>query len=360
MRETKVNLHANGRLTTARGPISAEAADCTSISELEQAGIGLRAMDGALLGPVLAPGAMPSAELRAWLPGALRTISDVINIDEITGVSTVGTFEDIDVAFRVVDPTARAELYGDTSNVPLADYNPSIETRAIARFELGFQVGRLEGGRQAAQGFQAMQTNRATVVEALNRARNDVGFSGLANQTTYGLLNDPNLPAYLSYADVGAGGVVWKTASYDNLVADITRMVSAIETQSGGNLDDKAPMCMVLPTGYRVIMNRAQGGTGQTIRMWLDSTYPNIRFVYTPKFIQGASSQDVAYLFVENAGAYDDSDITGATMIQAVQSRYEVIGSENRIKGYIEDAVAATAGVITLRPWAFCRYKISA
>jgi hypothetical protein len=68
----------------------------------------------------------------------------------------------------------------------------------------------------------------------------------------------------------------------------------------------------------------------------------------------------VAYLIAESVSEYDDSDINGATVIQAVPERYSVIGSENQIKGYIEDAIMATAGVFVLRPWAISRYTISA
>ena len=47
----------------------------------------------------------------------------------------------------------KAELYGDHTNVPLASYAQDQERRGLVRFELGFQVGKLEEARQSSAGF---------------------------------------------------------------------------------------------------------------------------------------------------------------------------------------------------------------
>ncbi|WP_406834083.1 hypothetical protein WKR00_14860 [Morganella morganii] len=38
-----------------------------------------------------------------------------------------------------------------------------------------------------------------------------------------------------------------------------------------------------------------------------------------------------------------------------VPVKYQLLGSENKAKGYLEDATNATAGIIVTRPWAVTR-----
>lgn len=58
-------------------------------------------------------------------------------------------------------------------------------------------------------------------------------------------------------------------------------------------------------------------------------------------------------LFADNVGDVDD--FTSATILQIVPVRYQLLGSEAGIKGYLEDATNATAGVLVARPWAVTR-----
>lgn len=362
---SKVRNHANGRELARRGALNIDLDQAKpTLDDLEHVGLGLAAMDSALIGPATQSGPLTGHFLETWLPGILRVITQVRNLDEIVGITQVGRWEDETINLRTLEPTAKPELYGDNTNIPLADYLPNTEQRGIVRFEQGFQVGKLEERRQSAEGFQAADEKRRAAAEGLDRVRNEVGFKGFLSSdgtNVYGLLNDPGLPAYMNYDDATVGGgTAWLTASFANLVKDFTRMVSAIEGQFGGNLSDNAQFVLVMPTGYRSVLLTRETNTTVSFGEWLRQNFPNIRIVYSPEFLDANGGKDVAYLFVDNAGNFDDSDFTAATMIQAVPVQYQVLGSENRIKGYIEDAINATAGVIVLRPWAFARYSVSA
>jgi hypothetical protein len=355
--QSKVHMHMSGRLALSRGAVKLGSDAKIGFEDLENLGVGLRAMDSALTGPAVTNGAMLSHMLQTWLPGTLRVVTQVRNIDEIAGITTVGRWEDELISLRVAEPAAKAELYGDTTNIPLADYRQSIESRGIVRFEQGFQVGKLEDARQAAIGYQAADEKRRAATESLDISRNQVGFYGFNQPDTnvYGLLNDPSLPAYLTT------GTPWATATFDQLVTEFNRLYSQIETQMGGQVKDSAKFVLVLPNGYRSIFSvYSSAASGMTFRKWLQDEFPNLRVVTSPEFKDANGGLDVAYLFVENAAEQDDSDIESASLAQPVPVRYQVLGSENRIKGYIEDAINATAGIFILRPWAFARMTISA
>lgn len=363
--QSPVRMHMNGRLTVRRGPARITADDKLTHADLQNLGINFVSMDSALIGGGSGgvPGYINREVLETWLPGTLRTITTVRNIDEITGITTVGRWEDEAIKLRVVEPAGRAELYGDNSDIPLSDIRTTIEARGVVRFEQGFRVGKLEDIRLSAAGYQAAQEKRRAATESLDKARNDIGFRGFLSATTsvYGLLNDPSLSAYQDYT--GGGNVQWDSASitFVALVKDFTRMVDRIESQMGGHLQDSTPMAFVIPTGYRNALQVRETNTGVSFRQWLTETYPALRIVTTPDFKDGnGAGVDVAYLIAEAVSEYDDSDINGATVVQAVPTRYEVLGSDNEIKGYIEDAIMATAGVFVLRPWAVARYAITA
>lgn len=113
---------------------------------------------------------------------------------------------------------------------------------------------------------------------------------------------------------------------------------------------------LLLPLGYRSVMNRVNpaSAVGETVRSWLTDQLPNVRILYVPEFVEANGGANVAYMFVENIGGGED-EAEGATISQLVPERYRVLGSETRVKGYIEDATNAVAGIIIERPWAFTR-----
>jgi hypothetical protein len=92
---------------------------------------------------------------------------------------------------------------------------------------------------------------------------------------------------------------------------------------------------------------------GQTVGTWIKDNYPNVRFEFVPEFQGANGGANVAYFYVETLSGFDDAD--SRTLVQLVPEKYRVLGSEQRVKGYIEDAVNALGGIFVLRPWAFSR-----
>ena len=347
---SKTIYFASGRKLSERGALALDSKQARTLSgdQLRQLGIS---MDSALAGSAQSGGAISMSMLETMLPGVVRVSTAVRLIDEIAGVRRVGRWEDERIGLRVATPVAKAELYGDVSNIPLASYGTSLEYRHVVRFEQGFQVGKLEDARQSLEGYNAAEEKRASVIESLSMAKNRLGFYGFNGGTnlTYGLLNDPSLPAYRTST------ASWTAATWAQVIGDLQRMISAIELQSAGRFQDNMNVTLVLPLGYRAVLNKVNpvSATGETVRTWLDAQLPNIRYIFAPEFVGANASANVAYMFIENMSGSDDAG--GATISQLVPEEYRVLGSENRIKGYIEDATNAVAGILIERPWAFTR-----
>ena len=363
-KQSQTRLHMSGRTLIKRGPASVAADKEVALADLENLGIHVRAMDAALIGPALTTGAIPVYSQQSWLPGVVRAVTIQRSADKLLGVSTVGNVYDERIGIRTAERTGAAEVYADDANIPLANYIGGVEERRVVRFEQGFQVGWLEGQQQGAWDMNAAAEKRRAAQESLDIARNAVafyGFSDVANTSIYGLLNDPSLPSYRSYADSGSGGVVWATATFEQIWKDIGVMISALSSQSGGAFDSNAKIVLAVPTGYNgALMRRANDASGMDLRTYFLQSFPNARIVEVPEMKGANGGLDVAYMFLEDIAGYDDSDIGGAAMVQIVPARYQVIGTQNTVKGYIEDAVNATAGVLVTRPWAVVRYTISA
>ena len=304
------------------------------------------AMDSALVGPAARSGAALQQFLQVWLPGLVRQLTTVRNIDRLAGITAAGNWYDDTVVQRVATPVAKAELYGDSSNIPLASYGHTYETRGIVRFEQGFQVSMLEDAREAAGGISMAAEKRGSALLSLEIARNRAGFVGFAAGAAgvYGLLNDPGLSSYATTA----GSKTYSAMTFDELTTEISTRLGSIMTNSGGNVDQNPALTIAMPVGYATIMTKPNT-YGQTPMAWLSANYPNVRVEYAPEFTAANGGANVAYYWAERIE--DGSTDGGNALEQVVPAKMFNIGAERRAKGYIEDFGTATAGVIWKRPY---------
>lgn len=352
--------YISGRALKKSGGLKITADAQIHTDSLHQIGIGLTpvgfgavkgmlSMDSALIGPAVAPGFINPDMLRTVVPGIIRQLTTPKKIDEILGITTVGRWEDEYIQWLSAEHFAKAEIYGDHSNTPLATYNNGLEERGVVRFEQGFEVGLLERARQNAGGFDAEAEKRRASIESLDNVRNDIGMSGFANPNApvYGLLNEPGLGAYLELGPFAGATFAEITAYYQELF-------SALETQSGGRITEETQLTIVEPLGYRQYRTVANPvAQGETVQQWLTANYPNTRTIYTPEFVGANGDENVIYVFADNVDV--DDEASGSTAEQIVPTKYQLIGTEQKLKRMVESATNATAGVVITRPWAWVR-----
>lgn len=354
---SKVTLHRSGREIAEGGKIDIEAFNGLSVADKKAMGFGV-AMNAGLTGGA----GLQKFEadfFRTMLPGVLRQAIRESKIDKLVGRSTVGNWHDKEIALRTEAPVGRAELYGDDTNTPLASYEADIESRGVVRFESGFKVGQLELARQAAAGYSDEESKRRSMTLALRMSSDDVGFYGFNSTDTrvFGFLNDPNLPNYVANganpAWVTAGAI---SATFENMQADLTQMVSGLDAQSGGRFSDEDSMTLALPAGYRIVMGVTSTtfNTG-TFGEWIKATYPNIRIEYVEELKDAVSSgTNGAYLYLENADS-GETDFNSATFMHMIPTDFTSLGRREDLKGFVEAATNATAGVLVAYPWAVYR-----
>lgn len=314
-------------------------------------------MDANVLTPTIAPGTIPTPAqfLQNWLPGLVRTMTVSRVIDELVGISIGGNWEDEEVVQQVLEPTGFAVPYTDLGNVPLASWNPSYERRTIVRFEQGFMVGKLEDARTGrVPNLNTAAEKRAAAALTLEILRNRIGFYGYIGGAgrTFGMLNDPNLPAIANVATNGTT-TQWTGKTFLQITADIREALGALQTQSGNNIDpERTPLILAIASSRSQYFT-VTSDFGISVRDWLSKTYPNVRVVSVPEFNGANGGANVFYLYAERIE--DGSSDGGRTFEQIVPTKLMSLGVEQRVKSYLEDYTNALGGVMLKRPLAVVR-----
>jgi hypothetical protein len=311
------------------------------------AGMGLDAIE-----PLVTTASIttPVEFLRNWLPGFVHVITAARKIDELVGITASGSWEDEEVVQGVLELVGTSVPYGDLTNIPLASWNANYERRTVIRFEEGMMVGKLEEARAARAKIDSSAQKRTSAALALEIQRNRIGFSGYNNGDgrTYGFLNDPALPAY-SNLPTGA----WATATYLQITADIRSMIVALRAQSKDTIDPESVNITFAIASDKVDYLSTVSEFGNSVRDWLKATYPKVRVVSAPELNDANGGADVAYMYAENVN--DSSTDDGRTFVQIVPTKFQVLGVEQKAKGYLEDYTNATAGIMLKRPYAVVR-----
>jgi len=301
--------------------------------------------------------AVPIQFLQAWLPGFVSMVTAPRKIDELVGVTTVGSFEDEEVIQGVVEPVGNPVMYSDYGNVPLTSWNVEFERRTILRHELGFKVGKLEEDRSSKIRLSTANQKRASATLKLEIGRNRLGFYGFNNgaNRTFGFLNDPRLPAYTSVPAGAALGTAWSTKKFLEITADIRTMLASLRISSKDVIDpQKDPITLALPTSA-VDFLTVTSDYGNSVREWLTSTYSNVRVISVPELDDANGGASACYVYAESVNDGDSTD-NGRTFDQFVPAKFMTLGVDRDTKSYIENFANASAGVMLKRPFAVRRF----
>lgn len=299
----------------------------------------------------------PVQFIQTWLPGLVEIITAARKIDMLIGKVTMGSWSDAQVVQQVVENTGAPVPYGDTTVVPLANWNQNFIYRDVVRFELGMRVGVLEQERSARARVDSAGQKRGSAAIQLEIQRNAVGFNGYNSglNLTYGILNDPNLSNYVTVATVG-GNTTWASKTFLQIQGDILTGLQQLRTNSQDTIDPgSTPITLAVATSCRDYLAKTSD-FGISVMDWLKSTYPNVRVESAPQLNAASGGLNVFYLYADrvNDGVSTDDQ---ATFIQCVPAVFQLLGVSQQTKAFEEDYSNATAGVMVKRPYAIVRYN---
>lgn len=318
-----------------------------------------KAMDS-IQPPVTTPSiSTPVQFLQSWMRGVVWILTQARKIDEAIGINIVGSYSDEEVVQTILERLGVAQPYTGYQNVPLSNFNLNYAKSTIVRFESGMFVENLEAERASKVNVSADNAKREACIQELEIARNNVGWSGFNDGLglTYGLLNAPDLPAYQTVANGDNGTPEWSTKSMLNICADLRVAASQLQNQSGDNVDPTIVPCTLLVPTNAVNFLSTQSDFGYSVKNYVRDNYPFWRVVSAPQLNAANGGAGVFYLFADkNVSGQDISTDDGATFAQNVQTKFLVNGVEKQAKGYLEDYLNATAGVMCKRPFLVTRW----
>lgn len=295
----------------------------------------------------------PVQFLQFWIPEMVEIVTASRDADNILGRDFAGSWEDEEIVQPVIEYTGYANAYGDKTNLNLADYNVNYEYRTIVRMEQDIEVGKLEAARAAKARINAQESKRYAAGLNLAISANDIAFNGYNGgvNKTYGLLNDPNMPSYVTLPDGAASESTWASKTFNEIVADIKAMFAALRVQTGNNFKpERDASVMALPASVIDTFQTVNPLGSMSVWDWLGKTYPRCR-VESAVQLDGANSGDnVVYLFAE--------EIAGMKVIgQYMQDALRLVGVEQKAKNFLESYSNATAGVFLRVPIGLVRYS---
>ena len=314
------------------------------------------AMDANLTTPLTTASiTTPVQFLQAWLPGFVEVITAARRIDMLVGITTQGSWEDEEIVQGVLEKTGNATLYGDLTNTPLTNWNVNYERRTIVRFEEGMTVGRLEEARAAAIRTNSAENKRGAAANSLEIERNRVGFNGYnsgANRT-YGFLNSPQLPAYVTVSNGSGGDSEWSTKTFLEIIADLRAAFQALRTATLEQVDPTTdPTTLAIATDSMDYLSTVSD-FGISVREWMTENYPNCRPVSAPELNDANGGDNVFYLYAETVT--DSGSDDNRTWVQVVPTKFQTLGVDQKHKSYTEAYSNATSGLLLKRPYAVVR-----
>ena len=146
--------------------------------------------------------------------------------------------------FPIVESTGEVSSYGDYSANGRAGVNANFPQRQSYHYQVMTQWGELELETAGLARIDwANRLNIASVL-TLNKFQNRSYFFGVAGLQNYGLLNSPNLSAPITPTTKVAGGTGWLNATGNEVLADVTKLYTKLQTQAGGVIDRDTSMTL--------------------------------------------------------------------------------------------------------------------
>jgi hypothetical protein len=299
----------------------------------------------------------PLQFLQFFNPGWVHIITAARKADKVIGQKIVGSPEDEEIVQGVLELLGTAQPYDDYADIALASWNPNFERRSVVRFAQAIRVGVIESKQAARINVDTANEKRTGATLALEIIRNYIAFYGFNNgaNRTYGFLNDPNLLPYNTVPNGASGSPLWVNKTFAEIVKDITTAIVGVRTQSQDQIDpEEMELELVLASAVVDFLSTPSTQIGYTVRKWMTDTYPRIRVVSAPELTAANGGANVGYM--QAVRVQDSSTDGGSVWDNLIQTKFLMLGVEQRVQSYLEGYLNAMAGALCKRPFAVYRF----
>lgn len=244
--------------------------------------------------------------------------------------------------FQLVESTGETSSYGDYSENGSINVNVNSPQRQSYTYQVMTQWGERELERAGlAKVDLANRLNIASVL-TLNKFQNKSYFFGIQGLQNYGLLNDPSLSAPITPNVKTAGGTGWANATAQEVIADVTKLYTRLQSQANGTIDRETPMTLA--------MSPVSDGNGLTkvsefnvsVSEQLKKLYPNLAVKVAPEY--ATESGELVQLIVNELDGQRTADVA---FTEKLRAHPIVVGTSN----FKQKKSQGTWGTIIFRPF---------
>ena len=302
-------------------------------------------------------GAIPALLTTSIDPTVTHVLFTPSKAEEILGTVRKGTWLDETMLFPMVENTGEVSSYGDFNSNGSADVNMNWPNRQSYLFQIVEQYGDREIERAGLGKINLVAEKGVSSATALTKFMNLTHFFGVAGLQTYGLINDPNLPAsiipgtkaYGSTKTWFSGGTVQATAN--EIYQDVMSLFAQLVIQSGGLIEAEDKLVLALSPTMAVAF-KTTNSYKVNVYALLKENFPNIRFVTAVQYgamsainPQGIAAGNLMQMIAENV----EGQQTGFCAFNEKQRSHPIVRD---LSSYKQKKTAGTWGAVIRQPFA--------
>lgn len=185
--------------------------------------------------------------------------------------------------FLMVESTGQTSAYGDYSENGSVGVNVNYPQRQSFHYQVISQWGEKELERAGLARID--WANRINIAGALtlNKYQNRTYFFGVANLENYGLLNDPSLSAAIVPTTKGLGGTSWTVATALEVLADVQKLYTQLQTQANGLVELDTKMTLAMSPLSEVALTKTTEFNVNVADI-LEKNFPNMTVKTAPEY----------------------------------------------------------------------------
>lgn len=298
--------------------------------------------------PTLTPNniGVPSNLLTQTMTKSLEIITQKRTSEEVFGgKAKIMDWQMQKGQFPIKERTAMVDTYSDFGDAKYAGLNVNWEDVRNHRFSAGILIGDLEVEQYAEAKINYVNEVNTAAAESIAIEFNRIAFNGYikdGNYVVHGGLTSPLLKPYETIAKT------WDTATFEEIKADITKLLGILTEQSGGNVNvAKDKIRVSIPSTKLVWLKTTVNQlSSKFLLTMINEAFPNIEWIGAPELTNAYNTnKDVLYMVAENnIGGVSETCELGFSELMRM-SRLE-----QKTTSYVQKMSAGSNGFIPYKP----------
>lgn len=250
-----------------------------------------------------------------------------------------------------LETTGKTTPYGDFAQVKVVGINPNFEQYGHYRFSARMTVGSLEEEQLSKAKINVFDRKMGAVMEALEIEANRTAFNGYIDNTSgqylvYGLLNNPQLPAW------NASAKTFDAMTYAEIMAFFASAVAQLTSQTGNNVNVNSKIRVAIASNKFAYLAGLVTEFGYSALEGLKKAYPNMEFISVYEFEKAYNNQDCIYFIGESmAGGVAETLFLGYSELARMSNL--VLQEEFRS----QQVSSGSVGAVVTKPLFVLRYN---